>query len=264
MENGFFSFPRLCAVFGGVYCLKRSITDIYFTDVDEKLVFDAIQCDKQKIQGKDIVFGHGTISGARFEKATGTDILTKENISRTGSDRCGNICRGIFITDTPIGDESLNSGGGGVIFLKMPSTSGNSSGAFVMQLSHWSGCCPKGFCKSLRRCSFFSLNSTITSVDLIHITGQSTGASGTSAKDDLAPYVEKLFKSYDWQEPDKVTTDESNQTEVAAPRMLWSMYCNIPTCLKCEYADETPIPGLHLSCGPYFELDYDRSIADVS
>lgn len=46
--------------------------------------------------------------------------------------------------------------------------------------------------------------------------------------------------------------------------MLWSMYFNIPSCLKCEYADETPIPGVHLACGPYFELDYDQSIEDVS
>lgn len=134
-------------MFGGVYCLKRFITEIYFTNVDEKLVFDAIQCDKQKIQAKNIVFGHGTITSARFEKATGTDILTEQCFSHAGEDFCGNLSRGIFITDTPIGDESLNTGGGGVIFLKMPSTNGDSNGAFVMQLSHWSGCCPKGFCK---------------------------------------------------------------------------------------------------------------------
>lgn len=145
-RNVFILFLRLCAVFGGVYCLKRSITEIYFTNNDEKLVFDAIQCDKQKIQAKNIVFGHGTISGARFEKSAVTNILTKGNASHEERKYCGNLARGIFLTDTPIGDESLNSGGGGVIFLKMPSAAGD--GALVMQLSHWSGCCPKGFCKS--------------------------------------------------------------------------------------------------------------------
>lgn len=101
---------------------------------------------------------------------------------------------------------------------------------------------------------------------MIHITCQS---SGVSAKDDLAQYVGKLFKNYQWQETDEIA--ENNPTENAeipvqpsVPRMLWSMYFNIPTCTKCDYADETPIPGLHLSCGPYFELDYDKSIEDVS
>lgn len=135
-----------------------------------------------------------------------------------------------------------------MIFLKMPSTDSQSNGAYVMQLSHWSGCCPKGYY-------------------LIHITCQS---SESSAKDDLNQYVEKLFKKYHWQEPDEVVSEESSQAEgtesstvESKPQMLWSMYFNIPICLKCEYADETPIPGLHLSCGPYFELDYDKSIEDA-
>lgn len=127
-------------MFGGIYCLKRPISEVHFVENEEKLVFDAIQCDKQKIQAKNIVFGHGTISSARFEKTT-----AKEHVPQA-SKCCGNLSRGIFITDTPIGDETLNSGGGGVIFLKMPSTNPDGNGAFVIQLSHWSGCCPKGFC----------------------------------------------------------------------------------------------------------------------
>lgn len=55
--------------------------------------------------------------------------------------------------DTPIGDEALNIGGGGVIFLKLPPTvisnsADKDSGAYVIQLSHYSGTCPKGSCKS--------------------------------------------------------------------------------------------------------------------
>lgn len=91
-------------------------------------------------------------------------------------------------------------------------------------------------------------------------------SSEKSPKDDLAPYVERLFKNYHWQEPDEVVNYETDLKESSVelkPRMLWSMYFNIPICQKCEYADETPIPGLHLSCGPYFELDYDKSIEDV-
>lgn len=112
-----------------------------------------------------------------------------------------------------------------------------------------------------------SFNIEIFYIDLIHITCQS---SESLAKDDLRQYVEKLFKNYNWQEPNEVVAEGNNRPEdseipvESKPRMLWSMYFNIPVCLKCEYADETPIPGLHLSCGPYFELDYDKSIEDVS
>ncbi|KAJ6649626.1 Rab proteins geranylgeranyltransferase component A [Pseudolycoriella hygida] len=253
-------FCRLCAVFGGVYCLKRSITEIFFRNDNDQIVFDAIQCDNQKIQAKNIVFGHGTISSARFET-----IHTSSQNQEKGN--CGNLSRGIFVTDTPIGDESMNSGGGGVVFLKMHSTTGSGGGAFVKQLSHWSGCCPKDFSKLLKETSAQELfpeivDERIILSDIVHITCQS---SGTSAKSDLAEYVDKLFKTYCWVEADaEAVADVVPETPVKSPpRMLWSMYFNIPSCIKCEYAEETPIPGLHLSCGPYFELDYDKSIKDA-
>lgn len=55
----------------------------------------------------------------------------------------------------PLGDAVLNSGGGGVIFLKMPpptdkdniTTNDDNHGAYVIQLSHYSGACPKESCK---------------------------------------------------------------------------------------------------------------------
>lgn len=138
-------FSRLCAVFGGIYCLKRSITKIHCAKYDGKLVFDAIQCDAQKIYAKNIVFGNGSIASAKFEKAARSSNETVDSDAvKVG---CGNLSRAIFITDTPIGDASLNSGGGGVIFLKIPSPNGDGDGAFVIQLAHWSGCCPNGLCK---------------------------------------------------------------------------------------------------------------------
>lgn len=60
--------------------------------------------------------------------------------------KCGNLSRGIYITNEPISGESLNKGGGGVNFLKIPSAN-NDGGAFVIQLSHFSGTVPKGLCK---------------------------------------------------------------------------------------------------------------------
>lgn len=64
-------FCRLCAVFGGVYCLKRSIKQIHFDDAtngDDTKRFKSIQCEHQEIRAKDIVFGHGSLSGVRFNE----------------------------------------------------------------------------------------------------------------------------------------------------------------------------------------------------
>lgn len=44
--------------------------------------------------------------------------------------------------------------------------------------------------------------------------------------------------------------------------ILWSMYFNIPSCLKCREQLEIPA-NFHVACGPYFELDYERSIQEV-
>lgn len=53
-------------MFGGVYCLKRSIKEIHFTNNDDGLHFDSIECGSQQIKGKNIVFGHGSIGGVKF------------------------------------------------------------------------------------------------------------------------------------------------------------------------------------------------------
>lgn len=72
------------------------------------------------------------------------------------------MARGILLTNRPFGDETLNSGGGGVILLKLPTAAATTaavdcagadvadaeSGAQVLQLSHYSGTCPKDWCKS--------------------------------------------------------------------------------------------------------------------
>lgn len=129
-------FCRLCAVFGGVYCLKRPIAEVRMIKVaaadDEPLKFESIRCGQQTIRARNIVFGSGTINSVASPPAT-------KQLS------CGDMARGIFLVTQPIGDKKLNSGGGGVIFLKMSGSNGG--GAYVKQLSHFSGTCPKDWCK---------------------------------------------------------------------------------------------------------------------
>lgn len=138
-------FCRLCAVFGGVYCLKRPIAEVTMSAAaapDQHSKFQSIKCGGQIIRSENIIFGSGTINAA----PSGANEC--QPIVGAGTERCGEMARGIFLINRPIGDEQLNSGGGGVIFLKMPGFDGDDAGAYVMQLSHFSGTCPKDWCKT--------------------------------------------------------------------------------------------------------------------
>lgn len=133
-------FCRLCAVFGGVYCLKRPIAEINFHS--ETNSSRSIKCGDQTITGRDIVFG----SGFTLNENIFLDSVKQE--STRGP--CGLLSRAIYITNKPLGCDTINAGGGGVNYLKLPATSqDNDKGAFVVQLAHFSGTCPKGLCKSL-------------------------------------------------------------------------------------------------------------------
>lgn len=144
------SFCRLCAVFGGVYCLKKPFSKI--EEKDEEISFET---ENQVIKAKKLVFGGSNIP---------EQLLTEG--SKPG-ESCGSLSRAVFIIEKPLGNEELNSGGGGVNFLKLP---GKNGGAFVLQLSHYSGTCPKG-------------------LYLIHLTTKSC----KTPVEDLKPFVEKLF-----------------------------------------------------------------------
>lgn len=138
-------FCRLSAVFGGIYCLKKPIDEIHFDECLEQ--FRAIKINNQLINGKSIV-----ITGCGLNQFA--NIFPKIDIEQqTDLHNCGKLSRAIFITNRPLCNETGNLGGG-VEFLKLPvgddqftSISNESTGAFVIQLSHWSGTVPNGLCK---------------------------------------------------------------------------------------------------------------------
>lgn len=135
-------FCRLCAVFGGVYCLKRPIAEIHFgIETNASREFVAIKCGDQIITGKEMVCG----SAFNLPEAIFLDCEKEENTKNN----CGRLSRAIYITDKPLGSDAINSGGGGVNYLKLPSISKDEEdGALVIQLAHFSGTCPKGLCKN--------------------------------------------------------------------------------------------------------------------
>lgn len=141
-------FCRLCAVFGGIYCLNKPIDSVKIVS-DEKV---EIKCANQILSAKKLV--HGLASNVLPED------MSHEMLSRA-----------VIITSAPLGGSSVNSetDGGGVVLLYHP-IEGSSDGITMIQLSHFSGCVPKGLCE-LKQGSesfkVFQLNSLVFQISFI-------------------------------------------------------------------------------------------------
>ncbi|XP_014093894.1 rab proteins geranylgeranyltransferase component A [Bactrocera oleae] len=204
-------FCRLCAVFGGIYCLKRHIDDI---NIEADTNIASVILAGKTIKAQHVVSAPGHLPNAFLQR----------NLGVYGQGELVNsLSRGIFLTATPLGAEELNSGGGGVNVLRLLA---GSHEAILIQLSHFSGTCPKG-------------------VFLFHIT---TTAQSDQPEQDLAPFVSQVF----------------NITAENAPKLLYSAYFTImgrQRTAATPYVDAaTPI---FCTSTPYYELDYDKSITSA-
>jgi len=123
-------FCRLCAVFGGIYCLGKAISGVKVIESNEEQVV-MMKFEEQNITAKKLVCGLGS-------NVVNRDIPHDNYISRA-----------VLITTSPIGGAAVNSetDGGGVVLLYHP-IEGKPNGVTLIQLSHFSGCAPKGLCKS--------------------------------------------------------------------------------------------------------------------
>ncbi|XP_053689630.1 rab proteins geranylgeranyltransferase component A [Sabethes cyaneus] len=230
-------FCRLCAVFGGIYCLNRKVDGINLTTPAEggKLAFHNISCGGKTIQAASLVIGQGYVR----EEVFGNEKLSEAKPS--GRKCCGRMARAIFLTNIPLGGESQNTGGGGASLMKLPPVEGHEDGATIIQLAHFSGTCPKD-------------------IYLIHVTARSlTG----DPRADLEPYVTQILRP---AAPKlQLTSDEGEVFEnsaESASTILYELYFNIPACVACQQTSGGSTPrGIHLACGPFHELDYDESIA---
>lgn len=206
-------FCRLCAVFGGTYCLKRKVS---FISTKEDAI--TLEVDGHVLDAKHLIVSSGSLPAGIFPS----------NCLAEGQHRCGNLVRGVFITSTPIGNEEQNSGGGGVNVIRLIDGSDSTRGAILLQLSHYSGTCPKG-------------------LYVIHITAE---AVSNNPEADLEPFVKQIF-------------DASVEN---SPKLLFAAYFLIKRCKLCQQ-NEVPstnqVPRVLSTCGPFFEIDYDSSIQNA-
>ncbi|XP_019557525.3 rab proteins geranylgeranyltransferase component A [Aedes albopictus] len=222
-------FCRLCAVFGGVYCLSKPIEEIIFSTDEQGKRFQSLKCGNQTIEAKSVVLGQGYVTKDIFEG-------DKQEEKRNGS-HCGHMARAVFLTNVPLGGVSQNPGGGGVSLMKLPPVEGHEDGATIIQLSHFSGTCPKD-------------------IYLIHVTAKSVSG---EPKVDLEPYVSQIF-SKEYLKPE-APPDAEEAPENTTSTILYELYFNIPSCIACQHSSGSLPRGVHLACGPLYELDFDESIS---
>lgn len=122
-------FCRLAAVFGGIYCLGYPVSDV-----------KVIELEKEQVVS--LNFNHKTITTKKLVYGLGSNLIDNIDIPHEF------LSRGILITSSPIGGSTVNSemDGGGVVLLYHP-IKGRTEGVTLIQLSHFSGCVPKGLCK---------------------------------------------------------------------------------------------------------------------
>uniref|UniRef100_A0A182R9D5 Rab proteins geranylgeranyltransferase component A n=1 Tax=Anopheles funestus TaxID=62324 RepID=A0A182R9D5_ANOFN len=228
-------FCRLCAVFGGIYCLNKTVEGIQLETSGEGRKYESVKCGKQNITSKNLIVGQGYLSRTIFNTSTPAECAKHKP--------CGNLARAVILTNVPFGGASQNPGGGGVAIMKLPAVTDRTDGATVLQMSHTSGTCPKD-------------------IYLIHVT---TAAVTQNPDEDLKPYIAQIL-SNDYSGPavtaeEKEEQEERVQHENTTSTILYEAYFNIPSCLVCTENAHVSMPaGVRLVCGPYHELDYDQSI----
>uniref|UniRef100_A0A1B0ARC9 Rab proteins geranylgeranyltransferase component A n=1 Tax=Glossina palpalis gambiensis TaxID=67801 RepID=A0A1B0ARC9_9MUSC len=122
-------FCRFCAVFGGIYCLKKEITDIHVEENGNKVIVEVENL--QTIQADYVVCSPGNLT---------EQLKAMKEVKN-------HLSRGIFLSIQPLGGgESAKNGGGtdgGVNLLRLLTSDGQRE-AICIQLSCPSGTCPKG------------------------------------------------------------------------------------------------------------------------
>lgn len=212
-------YCRLCAVFGGIYCLQRGLKSIEKVDSGLKVKLNS----DDEVSVGNIIFGPGTIKSSAIEEP-------KEFLAR-----------GILIVDQPLKDTNEQPKGGGVEFLRL--THENSE-AYLIHLSHYSGCCPK---------------------DLYLYHFISPCSVQTKPREALTPFIDQIFPKLEEEEK--------------PPKILFELFFSIPV-IKNQYqvnegnesqflslanysSDFQITEGIHMAGGPTFALDYDNSIEEA-
>ncbi|XP_071642335.1 rab proteins geranylgeranyltransferase component A 1-like isoform X2 [Temnothorax longispinosus] len=225
-------FCRLCAVFGGIYCLKRQLDGVVVNEDKCK----AIISGRQRFALEHLVVGQGH--------------LPPEIVASEGENQ---ISRKIFITDRSImqgEEESLT-------FLYYSPEEQDQGAVTLIELGPSTNACPQGLfiihmtCKRTKNAKkdlAYVVNKFLRAEPL-----QSNAVRSSSDSHTQTVSPDKRHLQDDRQ--------EKEETEYPVPQVLWSLYLNLPAS-DIKLSDSAP-SNIHLCSGPDLELDFDFAVNQV-
>ncbi|XP_031838052.1 rab escort protein [Nomia melanderi] len=225
-------FCRLCAVFGGVYCLKRQLDGVVIDNEKCK----AIISGKQRLTLKHLVVGQGH--------------LPPEIVAFEGEQR---ISRGVFITDRSIMQGEKEN----LTLLYYPPEEPGQEPVTLIELGPSTNACPQGLFMVHMTCK----RTTNAKEDLAYVVNKFLRA---ETFDPLANRS-SIHSHTQTVSPDKRHLQEGEQendkeefAENIKPQVLWSLYLNLPAS-DIKLNDSAP-NNLHLCSGPDLDLDFDFAV----
>ncbi|KAI4499972.1 hypothetical protein M0802_004842 [Mischocyttarus mexicanus] len=224
-------FCRLCAVFGGVYCLKRQLDGVVINEDKCK----AIVTGKQRLALEHLVVGQGH--------------LPPEIVAFEGEQQ---ISRGIFITDRSIMQGEKEN----LTLLYYPPEEPGQEPVTLIELGPSTNACPQGLfmvhmtCKRIKTAEE-DLEYMVKKFLRSEMVEPSLGRSSTDSHTQTVS-------------PDKRHLQEGNQQDYEPnevdlkPQILWSLYLNLPAS-DIKLNDTAP-SNIYLCSGPDLELDFDFAV----
>lgn len=224
-------FCRLCAVFGGVYYLKRATDGVIVAANDCK----GIVSNQQRLNAQHLVMG---ISNApkSFLKSAPTSGLS----------------RGIFLIDRsilPAEKETLT-------LLQFPPCEGSPEPITVVEVGPSTNACPPGLfvvhmtCKQQKSAEE---DLAVAVSKLFH----SEYCDGTVDRIDTDTQATQTAKT----EANEAEEGGSSLNPIShKPQLLWSLYFNCPETNSCDLSPDVPA-NVHLCCsGPDLDLDFEYAV----
>ncbi|XP_012273654.1 rab proteins geranylgeranyltransferase component A 1 [Orussus abietinus] len=224
-------FCRLCAVFGGVYCLKRQLDGVVVGDAKCK----AIVTGKQRLSLEHLVVGQGH--------------LPPEIVASVGEQQ---ISRGIFVTDRSLMQGEKEN----LTLLYYPPEEPEQEPVTLIELGPSTNACPQGLFMVHMTCK----RTKTAKEDLAYVVDKFLRAEMLEPKDSR----NSTDSHTQTTSPERRHLQDGNQDpkdeSVVSPKpqVLWSLYLNLPAS-DIKLSSSAP-NNIHLCSGPDLDLDFDFAV----
>lgn len=229
-------FCRLCAVFGGVYHLKRAANHVIVAEKEGGgTACTGIVSGSQRLKTEHLVMA--------VSDAPATFLKSAPK---------GGLSRGIFITDRSI----LAANKEMLTLLQFPPVEGVQEPVTVLEVGPSTNACPPGLYvlhMTCRQQKTAREDLTVVVSKLLH-----SEPSDGSARVDTDSQATQTLKQDGTihSEESEISQSESHSQK---PQLLWSLYFNCPETSECDLSADVP-ENVYLCSGPDLDLDFEFAV----